>query len=109
MILIIKRILESPATLLNVFNNTNFKSEVECLSRRDSFEINNINTRTQLLDKLRYMLNLNAQIYFGNVISDTRNENFQIVYSKLPEILSDLLLLYYETEEKNRCFITLFC
>lgn len=97
----IKSSLGSPATLLNASNKTNFKYEVEGLSRRDIVDVNNIDTRTKLLDRLRYMLDLKAKIYFCNVISDTMNENLQMIDTKLPEILAELLLLSYDTGEKE--------
>ena len=97
----IKSSLGSPATLLNASNHTNFKYEVDGLSKSDIVEINSINTRTKLLDRLRYMNDINAKFYFCNAISDTMNQNLQMIDSKLPEILSDLILLSYETCEKN--------
>ena len=97
----IKSSLGSPATLLNASNNTNFKYLIKGLSNEDIEKINNINTQTKLVDKLEYMKNKNAEIRFDKVISNTMSQNLQMIDSKLPEILADLLIASYETREKN--------
>lgn len=97
----IKSSLGSPATLLNASSNTNFKYIVEGLAKDDIKKINNINTRTKLVDRLEYMKDNQAKIKFDIVISDTMNQNLQMIDSKLPEILAEMLLLSYETKEKN--------
>lgn len=97
----IKSSLGSPATLLNASSNTDFRYIVKGLSENDIDEINNINTRTKLLDRLKYMKNKNAEITFDKVISNTMNQNLQMIDSKLPEILADLLITSYETSEKK--------
>lgn len=97
----IKSSLGSPATLLNASSNTNFRYIVKGLSKNDIEEINNINTRTKLLDRLKYMKNKNAKIMFDKVISNTMNQNLQMIDSKLPEILAYLLIASYEKSEKK--------
>lgn len=97
----IKSSLGSPATLLNASSNTDFRYIVKGLSENDIEGINNINTRTKLLDRLKYMKNKNAEITFDKVISNTMNQNLQMIDSKLPEILADLLITSYETSEKK--------
>lgn len=97
----IKSSLGSPATLLNASSNTNFKYLIEGLSKEEIEKINNIDTKTKLVDRLEYMQNKRAKIKFEKVISDTMNHNLQMVDSKLPEILANLLLASYETKEKN--------
>ena len=39
-----------------------------------------------------------AKIKFDKVISDTMNQNLQMIDSKLPEILAEILLASYETK-----------
>ena len=95
----IKSSLGSPATLLNASSNTDFRYIVKGLSENDIEEINNINTRTKLLDRLKYMKN--TQERFDKVISNTMNQNLQMIDSKLPEILADLLITSYKTSEKK--------
>lgn len=97
----IKSSLGSPATLLNASNNTNFKYFIKGLASEDIEKINNIDTRTKLIDRLDYMKDKNAEIKFDKVISNTMNQNLQMIDSKLPEILADLLIASYETREKN--------
>lgn len=97
----IKSSLGSPATLLNASNNTNFKYKVTGLSKEDIIKINNINTQKKLLDRLSYINSKKANIEFANVVSNTMNHNLQMIDSKLPEILAEILLLSYEINEKN--------
>ena len=97
----IKSSLGSPATLLNASNNTNFKYLIKGLSAEDIEKVNNINTNTKLVDRLKYMKDKNAEIKFDEVISSTMSQNLQMIDSRLPEILADLLLASYEAREKN--------
>ncbi len=97
----IKSSLGSPATLLNASSNTNFKYLVEGLSKDDIESINNIDTKTKLVDRLEYMKDKQAKIKFDGVISDTMNQNLQMIDSKLPEILAEILLASYETKKKK--------
>ncbi len=97
----IKSSLGSPATLLNASNNTNFKYIIKGVAEEDIEKINNIDTNTKLVDRLKYMKDKNAKIKFDKVISNTMSQNLQMIDSKLPEILADLLIASYETREKN--------
>ncbi len=97
----IKSSLGSPATLLNASNNTNFKYRVSGLSDDEIITVNNINTRTKLIDRLDYICSKEAYIEFDSVISNALNQNLQMIDSKLPEILADLLLSSYETGVKH--------
>lgn len=97
----IKSSLGSPATLLNASNNTNFKYKLKGLDDSDITIINNINSRTKLIDRLKYMNDHKAKIEFEQVVSTVFNQNLQMIDSRLPEILADLLLSSYETGEKR--------
>lgn len=97
----IKSSLGIPATLLNASNNTNFKYKLKGLNDSDIAIVNNINTRTKLIDRLRYINDKKAKIEFEQVVSNVFNQNLQMIDSRLPEILADLLLSSYETGEKR--------
>jgi hypothetical protein len=97
----IKSSLGSPATLLNASSNTNFRYKVIGLKKEDLIEINSINSKRKLLDRLKYMQNKNCQIYFDSVISNTMNHNLQMIDSKMPELIAKILLLSYEYNEKE--------
>lgn len=97
----IKSSLGSPATLLNASSNTNFKYRVSGLSDDEIITVNSINTRTKLIDRLDYICSKEAYIEFDSVPSNVLNQNLQMIDSKLPEILADLLLSSYETGVKH--------
>ncbi len=97
----IKSSLGSPATLLNASSNTNFKYKISGLTDKEIITVNKINTRTKLIDRLKYINDKKADIKFEKVNSDILNQNLQMIDSRLPEILADLLLSSYETGEKH--------
>lgn len=97
----IKSSLGSPATLLNASNNTNFRYKVDGLNDNDVSIINSIQTRTKLIDRLDYINSKETFIEFDTVPSNILNQNLQMIDSRLPEILADLLLTSYETGIKH--------
>ena len=70
----IKSSLGSPATLLNASSNTNFKYRVNGLSDDEIITVNNINTRTKLIDRLDYICSKEAYIEFDSVPSNVLNQ-----------------------------------
>lgn len=97
----IKSSLGSPATLLNASSNTNFKYKVVGLDKKDIKIINSIDSRSKLLDRLNYIKSKNAQISFDSVVSEHMNHNLQMIDSKMPELIGEILLLSYEKNEKD--------
>lgn len=97
----IKSSLGSPATLLNASNNTNFRYKVTGLTESDIKNINSIEGKRKLLDRLDYINSQETFIEFDSVPSNVLNENLQMIDSRLPEILADLLLSSYETGIKH--------
>lgn len=97
----IKSSLGSPATLLNASNNTNFKYYVEGLTERDIKYINTINTPQKLRDRITYMLQKSTDIGFERVVSDVMNHNLQMIDTKMPAILAEILFSFYVINEKR--------
>lgn len=98
----IKSLLGSPATILNASNNTNFKYKIENFSDERMNEVNSIDTRTKLLDRIRKIKSYNnTRIIFDSIVSDNLEYNLKMVDSLLPLYLGRTLLYSYEYDNKN--------
>lgn len=97
----IKSSLGSPATILNASNKTNFLYEVIGLDKKYILEINSINSRTKLLDRLNYIKDKGGQIIFKKVCSPEFEYNLKMIDSNMPSYLGYALLESYLNETKD--------
>lgn len=97
----IKSSLGSPATILNASNHTNFIYEVTGLDISDISKINNIKSRTKLIDRLHMIKSLGGQIKFRKMECENFDYNLRLIDSNMPKYLGDVLLDSYEYENKN--------
>jgi len=97
----IKSSLGSPATILNSSNNTNFIYKVRNLESSKIDEINNIRTRTKLLDRINKIKSLGGKIEYHSLPSETFEYNLKMVDSHMPEYLGNALLYSYQKNNKN--------
>lgn len=98
----IKSLLGSPATILNASSKTNFRYKIENFSDQMMNEVNIIDTRTKLLDRIKKIKSYpNVKISFDKVVSDTFEQNLKMVDTRLPEFLGNALLYSYEHDNKN--------
>lgn len=83
----IKSSLESPATILNVSNHTNFIYEVTGLDISDISKINNIKSKTKLLDRLYMIRPLGEKIEFhaGKGVDKDAMKKFEHLNLKYPQ------------------------
>lgn len=92
----IKSKLGNPSTLLNSGKATNFVYEISGkLSKEEIAEINQINTRAKLKDRLIAIKDKGCKL----ILADLENENFkanlQMIDSAFPLIISEYLVQYY--------------
>lgn len=97
----IKSSLGSPATILNASNHTNFIYEVEGINISDINKINNIDTRTKLIDRIEMIKSLGGNISFSKMECQSFDYNLRLIDSNMPKYLGDVLLNSYEYENKN--------
>lgn len=97
----VKSQLGNPATILNASSQTNFKYQVIGIKDEQIDEINCINTKQKLVDRLEQIQSYGAKIQFEKVESKVFDENLQMIDSILPEVLAEILLNSYITGEKN--------
>ncbi len=105
----IKSELGAKATLLNASNHTNFIYEVQDINDSIMEKINKIATKkkseegfsSKLLDSCKELKSNNAKFNFIKTESDIFSNNLKLIDSKLDEILSQMLILSYEKNEKD--------
>lgn len=97
----IKSSLGSPSTLLNASKHTNFLYEVSDISKKDVVNINTINTRQKLIDRIEAIIKLEGNISFKKIVSQNLEYNLKMIDTGLPEFLGDILLRSYIFNQKN--------
>lgn len=97
----IKSKLGKSSTILNASSHTNFIYTVENLPFDKIEEINNINTRSKLLDRIKKIKEFGGKIKFKKVQSKQFHQNLQMVDSLLPELLGEILLRSYSENQKD--------
>ena len=97
----IKSSLGSPATLLNSSQHTNFRYIVSNLSDKDILEINSLNGRTKLLDRIKEIEERGGIINFDKVLSETFEYNLKMVDEEMPQYLANALLYSYVYNTKD--------
>ncbi|MDR3293995.1 MAG: HpaII family restriction endonuclease [Clostridiales bacterium] len=93
----IKSELGHAPTLLNAGRTTNFIYEVKGLTVADIAEINAIDTRTKIIDRMKAIRAKGEMIFLG-LNDDAFASNLEIVDSSLEKILAYALSYYYDDE-----------
>lgn len=101
----IKSQLGSPATILNASAQTNFRYIVRNLSQSDIIEINNINTREKLRDRITRIKDLGGIISFDGVESSIFDYNLQYIDTNFSFALAEALLSSYELGNKDLSYL----
>jgi DNA (cytosine-5)-methyltransferase 1 len=94
----IKSYLGSNPTLLNASGNTNFIFEVINLDKNKIDEINSIDTKTKLRDRIEAIEEYGGTLKYLSPEKETMNYNLKMVDSLMPQIIGRILLAFY----KNR-------
>lgn len=91
----IKSYLGSKPTLLNASSNTNFIFKIEGLSPSLIDNINNIDTRTKLKDRINKIYDHGGSLNFHRPEKSTMEYNLKAVDSCMPEIIGAMLHEFY--------------
>ncbi|MDX8377610.1 MAG: HpaII family restriction endonuclease [Mariprofundales bacterium] len=91
----IKSYLGSKPTLLNASGNTNFIFEIIGLESNQIDNINSINTRTKLKDRIKKIHALGGHFKFNKIETESMQYNLAMVDSLIPEIISTMLLEFF--------------
>ncbi len=91
----IKSRLGSPATLLNASAATNFTYKITNLQEEKISEINAIQTKAKIRDRLSAIRDAGGMIQFYGVDSPVFKSNLEMIDTIMPEIVAEVLLAYY--------------
>lgn len=94
----IKSYLGSNPTLINAGSGTNFVYHVENCTDEIMDEVNGIDTRTKIIDRLKHLKDKGCLVKCTNeMISAQFRDNLWFVDSKMPEIISEVLRIAYSS------------
>lgn len=91
----IKSKLGSPATLLNASGATNFKYKITGLDEKNIIEINNIDTKSKIRDKISMIHKFGGVLTFDSVDSSVFERNLRKIDTIMPEIMAEIILAYF--------------
>lgn len=94
----VKSYLGNKPTLFNASGNTNFIFEIKNLSKDKIDEINNINTRTKLTDRIKLIEQYGGMFKYIAPEKKTLEYNLKMVDLAMPLVVGSILLAFY----KNR-------
>lgn len=91
----IKSELGMPPTLLNAAGTTNLIYKVDGLDKRHIAQINSIETRRKIRDRITAISDYNGKLVFRNTESPEFNDNLIMIDSQMPSIVAEMLIGYY--------------
>jgi DNA (cytosine-5)-methyltransferase 1 len=91
----IKSLLGSKPTLLNASSNTNFIYSITNFPSNEIDEVNSIDTRKKIMDRITYIHESEGVMEFLKTEKDILTYNLLMVDSQMPLILGELLLHYF--------------
>lgn len=99
----IKSQLGGASTLLNAGRTTNFVYKINKLNLTDNqiSEVNAINTRSKIKDRIEKIKELNGKLQFEKPESSVFENNLVLIDSALPSIISEILLLFFTSNHSK--------
>jgi len=96
----IKSQLGGASTLLNASQSTNFIYKIEgiSLTEQQITDINNINTKSKIQDRISQIEEFGGNLSFFRLYNECFKLNLQLIDSQLPMIIGEILLAYYKGE-----------
>lgn len=91
----IKSFLGSSPTLLNASGNTNFIFEVKGIDANLIDEINALEGRSKIRDRISFITESGGSFVFSKCERDTMEYNLKLTDSRMPEFVSTLLISYF--------------
>ncbi|NLB88977.1 MAG: HpaII family restriction endonuclease, partial [Syntrophomonadaceae bacterium] len=92
----IKSRLGNPSTLLNPSRATNFIYKVENIDDNLFNQVNAINTRLKIRNRIEEIESKGGQIKYHSIENEVFKLNLQVIDSNLPIILANIVLNYYK-------------
>lgn len=97
----IKSEVGNSPTLLNAGHTTNFVYRVKGITAEQAKEINTIDTRTKIKDRINAIHAYGGVIEYVNMEHVGFKRNLIMVDSSMPQILGNMLLYYYDEDIKD--------
>lgn len=97
----IKSELGNPPTMLNASEATNFVYKVSGITHEQMLEINAIETRNKIIDRIAKIKEYGGVITFDRVSHDGFKRNLVMIDSLMPALMGNLLLYYYDSDVKD--------
>jgi type II restriction enzyme len=99
----IKSQIGGASTLLNAGKTTNFIFRIDNVSLTDKQieEINLIDTRSKIKDRIEKILNCSGLLSFTSTESSIFGNNLTLIDSSLPKILSEIVYRFYTSESSK--------
>ena len=104
----IKSEIGNSPTLLNAGQTTNFVYRVKGISIQQAKEINEINTKTKIKDRMKAIKEFGGTIEYAGMNHAGFKRNLIMVDSSMPQIIGNMLLYHYEEDIKEcKCLVQL--
>ena len=97
----IKSEVGNAPTLLNAGKTTNFIYKIDGLNCEQAKEINAIETRTKIQDRMEKIREYGGKISYADMSHKGFKRNLIMVDSSMPEILGNMLLYFYAEDIKD--------
>ena len=95
----IKSYIGGAPTLLNASGATNFVYKVIGITNAQMDEINAIDTRTKIIDRINAIHHFGGAISYVKAANDVFSGNMMMIDSKMENIIAEMLLYSYERNE----------
>lgn len=97
----IKSEVGNAPTLLNAGKTTNFIYKITDITSEQAEEINAINTKTKIKDRVKAIKDFGGCISYADIEHQGFKRNLIMVDSSMPQIIGNMLLYYYEEDVKE--------
>lgn len=98
----IKSYLGGNPTLINASAGTNFSYEIDGCTQNIQTAVNSINTKRKIIDRMDCLSAYGCTLRkTREVVSQQFRDNMQFVDTSMPEMMSELVKMYYQTQTRK--------
>ncbi len=97
----IKSEIGDPPTLLNAGETTNFIYRVNGLTHDQMEEINCIDSRNKIIDRMNKIREYGGNLTYSGISHKGFRRNLIMIDSMMPELMGNMLLYFYESNTKD--------
>ena len=97
----IKSQLGGASTLLNAGKTTNFRFELQQLGPQQVLQVNTIDTRHKIIDRINEIKQIGGTLKFSKMNNNIFNNNLTLIDSLLPNIIAECLFVFYTSSSSK--------